>query len=110
MSLLRNCSVRTILATVFLVLAAGLCATLGWQLYNAWDLSVKAEQTLALAKADKAVFRATYDIRQQRTDVLSAAQTPETMAGIVATAKRKAQEAMEVGQQAVAATPGIDAG
>ncbi len=109
MSLLRKCSVRTILATVFLVLAAGLCATLGWQLSNAWDLSVKAAQALALAKADKAVFRATYDIRQQRTDVLSAAQTPETMAQIVASAKQKAQEAMEAGQQAVAATPGIDA-
>ena len=28
--MLRHCSVRTILATVFIVLAAGLCATLGW--------------------------------------------------------------------------------
>ena len=49
-------------------------------------------------KADKAVFQATYDIRQQRTDVLSAAQTPDTMSSIVATAKQKAQEAMEKGQ------------
>ena len=69
MSLLRHCSVRTILATVFIVLAAGLCATLGWQLWGAWGLSDTAQRTAILAAADKAVFQATYDIRQQRTDL-----------------------------------------
>ena len=34
MTLLRNISVRTILATVFVVLALALCGTLGWQLYD----------------------------------------------------------------------------
>ena len=65
MSLLRNISVRTILATVFLVLATGLCATLGWQLYGAWEVSDSAQRTAILAAADKAVFQATYDIRQE---------------------------------------------
>ena len=37
MNILRDASVRTILAGVFLVFAAALCATLGWQLYGAWD-------------------------------------------------------------------------
>jgi len=32
MSLLGNTSVRTILATVFLILSAGLCTALAWQL------------------------------------------------------------------------------
>jgi len=109
MSLLSNTSVRTILAGVFLVLAVGLCASLGWQLYDAWELSRSAGRALALANADKAVFRATYDVRQQRTDLQTAFQVPDGFAKAVQESQRKAQEAYEAGIAAVEATPGIDA-
>ncbi len=107
--MLRNWSVRTILATVFLVLAVGLCASLGWQLYGAWELSVSAQRASALAGADKAVFQATYDIRQQRSDVQSLVQTADDFAKVVADTDKKVQEAYETGVRAVEATPGIDA-
>jgi methyl-accepting chemotaxis protein len=109
MSLLRNWSVRTILATVFLMLAVGLCASLGWQLYDAWELSVRAQRASALAGADKAVFQATYDIRQQRSDLQSLVQTADDFAAVVADTQKKVQAAYEGGVRAVEATPGIEA-
>ncbi len=109
MSLLRNCSVRTILASVFLALAIGLCASLGWQLYDAWILSGRAQQASALASADKAIFRATYDIRQQRSDLQSLVQTADDFAKDVTEAQKNAQAAYEAGMRAVEATPGVDA-
>src|SRR3974390_1239646 len=108
MALLSNTSVRTILAGVFLVLAAGLCASLGWQLYDAWELSRSAERALVLANADKAVFRATYDVRQQRTDLQTAFQVPDGFAKAVQESQKKAQDAYDAGVAAVEATPGID--
>src|SRR5215472_17380469 len=59
MSLLIHTSVRSILAGVFLVLAVVLCASLGWQLYGASDLSTTAQRVSRLATADKAVFKST---------------------------------------------------
>src|SRR6267154_2025713 len=56
MSLLGNTSVRTILATVFLILSAGLCTALAWQLYAAWELTQSAERAATLAGADKAML------------------------------------------------------
>jgi methyl-accepting chemotaxis protein len=109
MSLLRNLSVRTILATVFLVLAFGLCAALGWQLADAWDLSARAARAAALAGADKAVFAATYEVRQQRTDLQTAFQAQGDFAKAVEDAHQKAQAAYEAGVRAVEVTPGIDA-
>jgi methyl-accepting chemotaxis protein len=102
-------SVRTILATVFLVLAAGLCGTLGWQFYAAWNESVSAEHASALAAADKAVFTATYEIRNQRSGLLAAVQSSGDFAKAVDDAQKKAQAAYEAGAKAVEATPGIDA-
>src|SRR5262249_10608191 len=109
MSLLANTSVRTILATVFLVLAAGICATLGWQLFIAWDLSRAAERASTLANADKAIFAATYDIRQQRTDLQTIFQTPVDFATAVRESQKKTEQAYNAGIAAVEATPGIDA-
>ena len=109
MSLLRHCSVRTILATVFIVLAAGLCATLGWQLWGAWGLSDTAQRTAILAAADKAVFQATYDIRQQRTDLQTYFQSRNDFAQAVHETHEKAVKAYDLGVAAVEATPGIDA-
>ena len=83
MSLLVNTSVRTILATVFLVLATGLCTALAWQLYTAWELTQSAARAATLAGADKAVFAATYAIRQQRSDVQGAFQAPGDFAKAV---------------------------
>src|SRR5207248_10488865 len=76
MNILRDVSVRTILAGVFVLFAACLCVTLGWQLYGAWDESATAQRAAALAQTDKAVFAATYDLRQQRTDLQTFFQTP----------------------------------
>jgi methyl-accepting chemotaxis protein len=109
MSLLRHCSVRAILATVFIVLAAGLCATLGWQLWGAWVLSDGAQRTAILAAADKAVFTATYDIRQQRTDLQTFFQARSDFAQAVHETEDKAQKAYDLGIAAVEATPGLDA-
>jgi methyl-accepting chemotaxis protein len=109
MSLLRNTSVRTILAAVFLVLALGLCTSLGWQLYDAWEMSVGAARASALAAADKAVFQATYAIHSQRTELLTAIQAPGDLAKTIEDDVRKAQAAMEQGIAAVEATPGFDA-
>src|SRR5215470_9609068 len=108
MSLLRNSSVRTILATVFLVLAVALCATLGWQLYGAWELSASADRAAALASADKAVFAATYEIRQQRTDLQTYFQGQGDFAKAVRETHAKAQAAYDAGIRAVEATPDID--
>ena len=109
MSLLHNLSVRTILATVFLVLAAGICGSLGWQFYDAWDESVRAERASALAAADKAVFTATYEIRNQRSGLLAAVQSSGDFAKAIDDAQKKAQEAYDAGAKAVEATPGVDA-
>ena len=109
MSLLRNMSVRAILATVFMVLAVGLCGSLGWQFYGAWDQSVSAERALALAGADKAVFNATYEIRDQRSSLLAALQGSGDFAKAVEDAQKKIQAAYEAGIQAIEATPGVDA-
>jgi methyl-accepting chemotaxis protein len=109
MSLLGNTSVRTILATVFVVLALALCGSLGWQLYSAWDLSGSAERASALANADKSVFAATYTVRQQRTDLQTAFQAPGDFVKAVQDTQKKAQDAYEAGLAAVEAAPGIDA-
>src|SRR3981189_488546 len=108
MSLLGNTSVRTILATVFVVLALALCGSLGWQLYSAWDLSRSAERASALANADKLVFAATYTVRQQRTDLQTAFQGPGDFVKAVQDTQKKAQDAYEAGLAAVEAAPGID--
>jgi methyl-accepting chemotaxis protein len=109
MSLLRNTSVRTILATVFLVLAVGLCGSLGWQFYGAWNESVSAERALALAGADKAVFTATYEIRDQRSNMQAAVQASGDLVKTVRDAQTKVRDAYEAGIKAVEATPAIDA-
>ena len=57
MSLLGNTSVRTILATVFVVLALALCGSLGWQLYSAWDLSGSAERVMRSSRIGVSVSR-----------------------------------------------------
>ena len=106
--MLRNRSVRTILACVFLVLAVGLCASLGWQLSDAWDLSASAQRVSALAAADKAVFKATYDIRQARTDFQTAYQVPGDFSNAVDETLKRTQGAYEVGLRAAEATPGVD--
>ena len=107
--MLRNWSVQAILATVFVVLAVGLCASLSWQLYDAWTLSASAQRASALARADKAVFQATYDIRQQRSDMQSLIQTADDFAKELSEAQTRVQAGFEAGIRAVEATPGIDA-
>ncbi|HEY2137819.1 MAG TPA: hypothetical protein VGH49_18180, partial [Xanthobacteraceae bacterium] len=109
MALLRNTSVRTILTTVFVVMALGLCGALGWQLYTAWDLSRIAERMSSLASTDKSVFTATYEIRQQRSDIQAAFQTSDDFAKAIQDAQKKVREAYEAGVAAVEATPGVDA-
>ena len=106
--MLRKCSVRTILTSVFVALAVGICASLGWQLYDAWVLTARAQQASALAAADKAVFQATYDVRQQRSDLQSLVQTADDFAASVSEAQKKVLAAYEAGIRAVEATPGID--
>jgi methyl-accepting chemotaxis protein len=105
---LRNLSVRTILAAVFLVLAVTLCATLGWQLYGAWEETEAAQRAAVLAQTDKAVFAANYEIRQQRTDLQTFFQMPGDFAKAVRDTQNKAQAAYDAGIAAVEATPGID--
>ncbi len=109
MSLLRNTSVRTILAAVLLVLAIGLCGSLGWQFYDAWNESVAAERALALAGADKAIFTATYVIRDQRSTIQASLQRSGDFVKAIDDAHAKAQAAYAAGLQAVEATPGLDA-
>jgi methyl-accepting chemotaxis protein len=109
MSLLRNMSVRTILATVFLVLAVALCGSLGWQFYDAWRDSAGAERALALASADKAVFTAAYEIRDQRSSMQAAMQSAADFPATLDAAHRKVEAAYATGLKAVEATPGVDA-
>jgi methyl-accepting chemotaxis protein len=109
MSLLRNTSVRTILAAVFLILAAGLCTALAWQLYTAWEQTQSASRASTLASADKAVFAATYAIRDRRSYVQAAFQGADDFAKALEDAHEKAAEAYKAGIDAVEATPGIDA-
>ena len=109
MTILRDVSVRAILAGVFLVFAAGLCTTLAWQLYVAWDETSAAQRAATLAQTDKAVFAATYDLRQQRTDLQTFFQMPGDFAKSVRETHAKAQAAFDAGVAAVEATPGIDA-
>ncbi len=109
MSLLRNTSVRTTLAAVFVALALGLCGSLGWQFYDAWSQSGAAESALALAGADKAIFTATYVIRDQRSGIQAAVQGSSDFVKTLDEAQNKAQAAYEAGLAAVEATPGLDA-
>src|SRR5262249_33476678 len=109
MNILRDVSVRSILGGVFLILAAALCVTLGWQLYVAWDDTQTAQRAATLARTDKAVFAATYEIRQQRTDLQTFFQMPDDFAKAVRDTQAKAQAAYDAGIAAVEATPGIDA-
>src|SRR5262252_1414737 len=109
MTILRDVSVRAILAGVFLVFAAGLCTTLAWQLYVAWDETSAAQRAATLAQTDKAVFAATYDLRQQRTDLQTFFQMPGDFAKSVRETHAKAQAAFDAGVAAVEATLGIDA-
>jgi methyl-accepting chemotaxis protein len=109
MSLLRNTSVRTILVAVFLVFALGLCGSLGWQFYDGWSQSAAAERALSLAGADKAIFTATYVIRDQRSGIQAALQGSGDFVKMLDDAHNKAQAAYEAGLQAVEATPGLDA-
>jgi methyl-accepting chemotaxis protein len=108
LSVLRTWSVRAILTIVFVALAVGLCASLGWQFYDAWRVSATAQRASTLARADKAMFQATYDVRQQRSDLQSLVQTADDFAAAVANAQKKAQAAFDAGIRAVEATPGID--
>src|ERR1700761_600444 len=108
MSVLRNTSVRAILGGVFLILAAGLCTSLGWQLYGAWALSDEAERVAALARTDKTVFKANYDIRLERTDLQTFLMSREDFAAAVHETEVKAQKAYDAGIASVEATPGID--
>ena len=57
MSLLGNTSVRTILAAVFLILAAGLCSALTWQLYTAWELTQSAVCVLPRRMVGRTIVR-----------------------------------------------------
>src|ERR1051326_6627532 len=107
--MLRDVSVRTILTGVFLLLAACLCVTLGWQLYGAWDETRTAQRAATLAQTAKAVFAATHDLRQQRTDLQPLFQPPGDFAKSVREVQAKAQAAYSAGIAAVEATPGIDA-
>jgi methyl-accepting chemotaxis protein len=109
MNMLRDVSVRTILAGVFLVFAAGLCVALGWQLYGAWEETQAAQRAGTLARTDKSVFAATYEIRQQRTDLQTFFQMPGDFAKSVRETQAKAKAAYEAGLAAVEATPGLDA-
>jgi methyl-accepting chemotaxis protein len=109
MSLLRDLSVRTILAAVFLVLAIGLCGSLGWQFYDAWTESVSAQRALRLAAADKAVFTAIHAIRDQRTSMLAAMQAAADFPSTLAASHKKVETAYAAGLDAVEATPGLDA-
>jgi methyl-accepting chemotaxis protein len=109
MSLLRHTSVRTTLAAVFLVLAFGLCGSLGWQFYDAWSQSAAAERALALAGADKAIFTATYVIRDQRSGIQAAVQGSGDFVKALDEAHNKAQAAYQAQLEAVEATPGLDA-
>ena len=109
MNMLRDVSVRTILTGVFLLFAACLCVTLGWQLYGAWDETTTAQRAATLARTDKAVFAATYDLRRQRTDLQTFFQMPGDFAKSVRDTQAKAQTAYAAGIAAVEATPGIDA-
>src|SRR5690349_4336393 len=109
MNILRDVSVRTILAGVFLLFAVALCATLGWQLYGAWNETAAARRAASLARTDKAVFAATYEIRQQRTDLQTFFQMPGDFAKSVRETQAKAQAAYTAGIAAVEATSGIDA-
>jgi methyl-accepting chemotaxis protein len=110
MNILRDVSVRTILTGVFLLFAIGLCATLGWQVHDAWTDTAAARRAATLANTDKALFAATYDIRQQRTDLQTLFQTPTDFAKSLQEVQRKAQTAYDAGIAAVEATPGLDAG
>src|SRR5689334_15145824 len=109
MGILRDVSVRTILAGVFLVFATAVCVTLGWQLYAAWGETQAAQRAATLAQTDKEVFAATYTIRQQRTDLQTFFQMPGDFAKAVRETQAKAKAAYEAGVAAVEATPGIDA-
>ena len=109
MNILRDVSVRSILAGVFLLFAITLCATLGRQLYGAWSETAAARRAETLARTDKAVFAATYDLRQQRTDLQTLFQTPGDFAKAVRDIQGKTQKAYEAGIAAVEAAPGIDA-
>ena len=109
MGILRDVSVRTILAGVFLVFATAVCATLGWQLYGAWNETQAAQRAATLVRTDKAVFAATYEIRQQRTDLQTFFQMPDDFAKAVRDTQAKAKAAYEAGVASVEATPGIDA-
>lgn len=108
MNILRDVSVRTILAGVFLLFAVALCATLGWQLYDAWNETAAAQRAETLARTDKAVFAATYDLRQQRTDLQTLFQMSGDFAKAVRDIQGKTQKAYDAGIAAVEATPGID--
>jgi methyl-accepting chemotaxis protein len=109
MNILRDVSVRSILAGVFLLFAIAVCATLGWQLYDAWNETAAAQRAARLALTDKAVFAATYDIRQQRTDLQTFFQMRGDFVKSVRETQAKAEAAYTAGVAAVEATPGIDA-
>ncbi|HEY2134816.1 MAG TPA: hypothetical protein VGH49_02950, partial [Xanthobacteraceae bacterium] len=93
---------------MFIIMAVGLCGSLGWQLYSAWDLSRSTERASTLAHADKSVFTAIYNIRQQRTDLQTAFQAPDDFATAVRATQKKAQEAYDTGMGAVASVTGSD--
>jgi methyl-accepting chemotaxis protein len=108
MSILRDVSVRSILTGVFLLFAVALCAALGSQLLGAWNQTAAAKRAEVLARTDKAVFAATYALRQQRTDLQTLFQNQGDFAKAVRDVQAKSQEAYEAGIAAVEATPGID--
>jgi methyl-accepting chemotaxis protein len=109
MNILRDVSVRTILAGVFVIFAVALCAALGVRLYGAWTETSAAQRAATLARTDKAIFAATYDIRQQRTDLQTVFQMPGDFAKAVRDIQAKTKAAYDAGIAAVVATPGIDA-
>jgi len=67
-------SVRTILNTVFVVLAVSLCAALLLRIWSAWDGVANAQRIGAIGQADRAVFEAMTALRLQRGGVQTAIQ------------------------------------
>ena len=69
MSLLHRLSVRTILNTVFLVLAIGLCGALLLQINAAWQAVSLADRLQAIATANSAVYQTQQDLRARLNHV-----------------------------------------
>jgi methyl-accepting chemotaxis protein len=67
-------SVRTILNSVFIVLAVSLCAALVLRIWSAWEGVEDAGRISAIGQADRAVFESMTALRLQRGGVQTAIQ------------------------------------